>query len=345
MRIQFQSFASEAFSLTKQAFTPRQEKIMVVALIALAFLVGLFMARCCWKRDENTSVTKPGNGQPPTKEAMADAEYEEMIKKREESYLPKKEEKGETDQTVVQKKKYEPYSAEWKAKFWNSYYINDNPQESLLSLGLSSFEETEEFLSRVGTQLAHLNLGWLYLNNDHFRDLFRHVPNIKSLEVIGGEITDYGVSILKYLPLTYVALINLELTDKALEHLKDMPLMHVDFSGCTRLTDRALEHLKRMPLREIAFVGCKNLTDKGLEHLQGMKLTKIDFSGCSQLTDAALISLKGMQLTKIDFSGCSRLTDAALIPLIGMPLEEVSFAGTGITEQAIRALLSRPSKL
>ena len=40
----------------------------------------------------------------------------------------------------------------------------------------------------------------------------------------------------------------LNLTDKALEHLKDITLTSVEFRMCDKLTDKALEHLKGMPL-------------------------------------------------------------------------------------------------
>ena len=55
-----------------------------------------------------------------------------------------------------------------------------------------------------------------------------------------------------------------------------MPLTSVDFSGCHKLTDKALEHLKGMPLTSVNF-RVPNLTDKALDHLKGMPLTSVDF--------------------------------------------------------------------
>ena len=64
------------------------------------------------------------------------------------------------------------------------------------------------------------------------------------------------------MPLTSVNFTLPNLTDKALEHLKGMPLTSVDFNGCEKLTDNALAHLKGMPLTSVDFNGARNLQTK-----------------------------------------------------------------------------------
>ena len=124
-------------------------------------------------------------------------------------------------------------------------WINDNPDTSLKDLGLSDYEKLKDFIIDHGTELKCLNLNGHKIDNDQFKQLIKSCPNLTQLSLSSP-------------PIEY-------------------------FEGCENLTDKALEHLKGMPLTSVTFSYCYKLTDKALEHLKGMPLTNVDFSGCYKL--------------------------------------------------------------
>jgi hypothetical protein len=107
-----------------------------------------------------------------------------------------------------------------------------------------------------------------------------------------------------------------KITDKGLEHLKELALTRLDLSYCEQITDIDLEHLAGLPLTQLNLSGCKKITDKGLEHLTGFALTQLNLTSCWQITVVGLKHLAELPLTQLDLSeGCINITDDSLAHL------------------------------
>jgi len=70
-----------------------------------------------------------------------------------------------------------------------------------------------------------------------------------------------------------VYLIDTQVTDAGLEHLKDLPNLQTLLLNDTQVTDAGLEHLKKLPNVECLGLGGTQVSDAGLGHLNG--LTKL----------------------------------------------------------------------
>ena len=139
--------------------------------------------------------------------------------------------------------------------------------------------------------------------------------------------------------LTHLYARELSITDAALAHLHEKPLLtSVSLRDCGKLTEKALAHLKGMPLTSVSFRVFHNLPDEALENLKGMPLTNAEFFDCG-LTDKALENLKGMALTSIDIRYNKNLTNKALEILKEMPLKSIFLEGCyNIKKEAINDL-------
>ncbi len=120
----------------------------------------------------------------------------------------------------------------------NSSWINDQPNRSLWGLGFDDYDKLKNYINEHGTELKCLNLIGHKINKAQFEQLIKSCPNLTHLFVESSIIED-----------------------KALEHLKGMPLTSVTLAGCYKLTDKALEHLKGMPLTSFDFSNCGYLTE------------------------------------------------------------------------------------
>eukprot|EP00913_Durusdinium_trenchii_P035299 g33029.t1 len=196
--------------------------------------------------------------------------------------------------------------------------------KSLRSLGLQETQIDNEGLKHlVGLQnLAALNLVGCSRMTDGALD---HIAKMKGmrgvdLDLIPG-ITPAGIAKLKVLPkLDSLSLRNVPLIDdSALKHIQEMKGMRRLLLQNTKITNKGLEHLKDLPnliyldLRENA------VTDDGLKHLAGIKSLERLSVWSTKVSSAGLAHLKG--LTNLSRLNCekSQEGDNQRTPIASMP--------------------------
>ena len=117
-------------------------------------------------------------------------------------------------------------------------WMNAHHDISFTDLEMTTFDEIEGFLKIHGQQLECLNLGSFACNNDEFKKLVDHCPQLKVLFVSSNNITNC-----------------------ALSNLKDKPLKSISCKGSEKLTHKALKHIKELAttLTSVDFTAVKSL--------------------------------------------------------------------------------------
>ena len=188
--------------------------------------------------------------------------------------------------------------------------------------------------------------------------------------VINGceAVTDQGIAPLSHTNLTEFWMNGTELSDAALEHLKNIDSLEGIWAiEADNLTGTGLRHLHDLPnLRKLDLHGAE-LTEEGIEQLRGLhgltdlslkysaavndqsiraisgltNLEELSLAFCQNLTDAGLVHLTGLtNLKSLDLIGCAQLTDAALIHLESLPNLMTLSTGSSrpFSEEAIERL-------
>jgi F-box and leucine-rich repeat protein 14 len=235
------------------------------------------------------------------------------------------------------------------------------------------------------TSLEFLGLfGHFNLTAKGYNPLFKKLGKLKTLEMgfnwplKGGEIQLptmlEEIDMMESFQLTDAAIVNLdlkvkqrlrtlnlfyclELTDKSLEALRDLPDLQSLNIGCIaaltddglenlhgntglkylnlcdndNFTDRGLSHLKQMhSLRELHLWSTPNLKGEGLAVLSEMpQLNSLNLADCANLTDIALQYVgSSAALEELYLDNCTKLTDAGVAQLSGlMNLRELTLNG------------------
>jgi hypothetical protein len=159
--------------------------------------------------------------------------------------------------------------------------------------GCKTIEEAFEIIKKAGIKTERFKIPkGVEIQEGHFKQIKEACPSLKSLDLRNCLYSSF--------------------TNASFTHLKDLPLEHLNLSGCHQLTNAALAPLKDLPLQHLDLRGCSNITYAGLTHLKDLPLKRLDLAGCYYVTDAALACLKGLPLQKLNVSGCHQLTNAVL---------------------------------
>jgi len=158
-----------------------------------------------------------------------------------------------------------------------------------------------------------------WLRKIGFRINYQQVTEIMNLDLINKEITDAGLVHLKAMPsLSRLDLRNTKISDTGLAHLKEMTSLAYLRLNNTKITDRGLVHLKGMTsMRELDLRNTK-ISDTGLAHLKEMTSLKGLFLADTEITDAGLAHLKGMSVLDFLILRNTKITDTGLAHLKGM---------------------------
>ena len=136
------------------------------------------------------------------------------------------------------------------------------------------------------------------------------------LELQGWDISDSALQHLKQLPqLKGLSLHDTSVGDAGLKHLAPLTsLLHLGLGG-TRTTDRGLLHLKRLKQLERLFLSRTQVTDRGLAHLESLsQLQRLTLEG-TQVRDPGLMHVaKLTALERLSLEN-TQITDEGLVHL------------------------------
>ncbi len=178
-------------------------------------------------------------------------------------------------------------------------------------------------------------------NADAAAKHIRRLPHLRSLLLIGSDLTDSGLATvaacrrLEELDLTYT-----NITDAGLHHLQHIPqLKRLDLDG-TNITDSGLEQIAKLPeLRSLRLVIGRRITNSGLVHIG--RLRRLEFLHLDEATipDDGLQHLKGLSELQELWISSSPITDAGLVHLSHLPkLKRVMLRRTDVTQDGIDKL-------
>jgi len=153
--------------------------------------------------------------------------------------------------------------------------------------------------------------------SDKDLDLFKKLPNLKTLSLENSQVTNDGLKFLEFVP-----------------QLQDLGLRR-----CTEIDDAGLAALKFLPHLQRLGLLYTRTTNAGLEHVAPLHDLKVlDLRGCTQISDAGLVHLEGLtNLVDLKLRTYS-VTDAGmkslgkLHKLRVLSLEDCSVGDAGMAE-------------
>ncbi len=166
------------------------------------------------------------------------------------------------------------------------------------------------------------------------------LPEVKSLDLRGAQVTDAGWEQLAGLPtLAFLDVSGSNINDEGLRHLTGATSLRYLNLSQTRISDEGLSHLAGLWLLTQLDVSRTPITDDGLRHLSGMVSLRHVFLGGTRLTGAGLKHLAPIQgLSFLELSH-TQLTETGLSRLRGVPqLSVLSFDGAQFNEATFREL-------
>jgi serine/threonine protein kinase len=257
----------------------------------------------------------------------------------------------ESWRTAGKPSRYElKYAAVWKpaaAKPVSQFTAEQrNSLEWVLSFGgkLTILEGTKERVIAKGGKLPE---GPFAVESISFRGLkafngvavenLRDVPPIpKSLILDGTGITNGGLAKLAGIPglntIRELGFADLPLTDEALNHVKQFPLLRSLHCDATEISDAGLAHLKDMSLATLDLSYCSNIDGSGLIHLKQMtSLTHLNLASSKKLEGKNLAAIRDLKIASFWVGGCPGVSDDNLQYLENM----TSLGWLGLTETAV----------
>lgn len=148
---------------------------------------------------------------------------------------------------------------------------------------------------------------------DDWVRLLQDLPHLRSLSLIGTEVSDAGLARLQGLTeLTDLSLNETRITGLGLFYLQKMTQLRGLGLGDLEITDAGLAHLEGLTeLRELYLQDTK-VTDAGLAHLQGLKKLEVLDLAFTPVTGPGLKHLLRLSnLKRLNLDGC-KLTDGSL---------------------------------
>ncbi|MBI2803385.1 MAG: hypothetical protein HYX68_00195 [Planctomycetes bacterium] len=161
------------------------------------------------------------------------------------------------------KNAYVEISVEWKGKDEDLKYLRDLPNLKEIVWGGRQFHE-----------------GWC-----------KEIESCTQLEGLffsSWKLGDKGLAVVEKLPnLVALSLINTEITDDGLRHLKNLKrLRWLSLSGCKKVTDKGLAHLKNLTSLEDLNLEVTKTTAEGMVHLKNLKkLRRVRLSSYSNFLE------------------------------------------------------------
>jgi uncharacterized protein (TIGR03067 family) len=131
--------------------------------------------------------------------------------------------------------------------------------------------------------------------------------------LVDTEITDAGLVHLKSLAnLQSLALQSTKITDAGLVHLQGLTNLQTLGLSCPKITDAGMADISGIQSLQALRIGNTQITDAGLAHLQGLtKLRTLLLTG-TKVTDAGMVRLKGLASLRILDLGDTQVTDSGM---------------------------------
>ncbi len=166
------------------------------------------------------------------------------------------------------------------------------------------------------------------------------VDVLQGPSLLNNQITDTGLAHLKGLAsLEVLRLENTQVTDEGLAHLKGLSSLKILYIGGTQVIDVGLFHLKNLSKLERFCVHNTQVTDAGLSYLQDLRRLKYLCVHDTQVGDAGLEYLKGLTALETLYLHNTRVTDEGLAFLKGLSsLRRLTLTGTRVTRKGIGVL-------
>jgi len=170
-------------------------------------------------------------------------------------------------------------------------------------------------------------LTWDKTTESNLVDFVQNVSNSSKLETLGLSF---------YFYIKHPNNSNLNILIGALNLLKNIKSLSLQFRSCSDITDEALANIgkqlfyfKNLESLQLSFLWCKPISDVGIENLcnslatfTSLSCLKLEFECCAAVTDRSLKALSGLisslpNLTRlyINFASCPNLSDEGLLLL------------------------------
>jgi len=215
----------------------------------------------------------------------------------------------------------------------------------LRSIDFSTSQFCDRTLKSVASlsEVSEMRLDFLKFGDAGLGDL-KDFPLLKTVWLIGTQITDKGLSALCALPsLANLVLKSTNITDAGLDKIKDTKLCsitlptHISDAGLSALS--AIRSLKRLDLTATA------VTNEGLSALVSLPELEELYLSDTAIGDAGVAHLVKIKSLRTLFLSGTKVSDAALALFESMTwLEHLELRDTGVTEIAIARLRSKLSK-
>ena len=142
---------------------------------------------------------------------------------------------------------------------------------------------------------------------------FGRLAEVQELKLMDTQVTDAGLAHLKGLSgLQALNLSDTQVTDAGLVHLKGLSGLRTLYMGGTQVTDAGLVYLKGLSGLETLHLTGTQVTDAGLAHLKSLSGLQTLFLWRTQVTDAGLAHLKGLSGLQTLFLGGTQVRDAGV---------------------------------